>query len=70
MENAILSEIVRGEYHLFFHLRIKGELLIWRAAWIVVHSLDVAIITANRDIVKAGNREALTRVRRGDETSF
>lgn len=68
--DADLSKIVCGEYHLLLHLGVKRELLIWRAAWIVVHSFNVTSIATDGNVVKTRNREALTGMGGGHETSL
>lgn len=51
-------------------VRFQRQLLIRRAARIVVEALDMTVFTAEGDVVEPGDGEALSRVGGSDEASF
>ena len=51
-------------------LRFERQLLVRRASRVVVQAFNVAVIAAQGNIVETRDRQALTRVGRGDETPF
>jgi hypothetical protein len=67
--SEMLPEPVRWSHHLSGFWR-QGELLVWRAARVVVETLDVTAFAVERDVVETGDGEALSRVGGGDKASF
>lgn len=51
-------------------VRFQRQLLIRRAARIVVKTLDTTVFTAEGDVVEPGDGEALSRVGGSDEAPF
>ena len=62
-----LSELIRREHLLLRHQR---QVLIRRGDGIVVQALDVPVMSAQGDVVEAGDSEAGLRVRGGDEAAL
>lgn len=64
-----LAELVGWTNH-FRRFWFQRQLLVRRAAWVIVQAFDVAIFTAERDVVEAGDCKTLTRIGWGDEASL
>lgn len=50
---GVLAELIRWEYHLLFYLWFEGELLIRRAPWIIIQSINLPVIATERYVVES-----------------